>query len=414
MTFRKLLIANRGEIAIRIARAANDLGIRTVAVFSDDDAQSLHVKRADESRALGAKGPAAYLDIGRVVAAAKEAGCDAVHPGYGFLSENAQFADACAKAGLGFVGPSPEVLAVFGDKARARALAERFGVPVMPGTKGATSLDEARAFLARRGKDGAIIVKAIAGGGGRGMRVVTSDAELADAYARCQSEARAAFGNDAVYVEALMPKARHIEVQVAGDGKSATHLFERDCTLQRRHQKIVEIAPAPRLDPDLRRQLCDAAVWLADDVRLTGLATFEFLVDPSPPRHGSAFAFIEANPRLQVEHTITEEVTGVDLVAVQIELARGRSLRELHLRQDDVPAPRGYAIQLRVNLERMEADGTVKPQGGTLARFAPPSGPGVRVDTSGYEGYQTNPSFDPLLAKVIVHAPDFPLALARA
>jgi len=414
MSFRKLLIANRGEIAIRIARAANDLGIRTVAVYSDDDAQSLHVKRADESRALGSKGPAAYLDIARILAAAKETGCDAVHPGYGFLSENADFADACAKAGLTFVGPSLEVLAVFGDKARARALAERFGVPVMPGTKGATSLEEARAFLSKRGKGGAIIVKAIAGGGGRGMRVVTAEAELADAYARCQSEARASFGNDAVYVEALMPKARHIEVQVAGDGKSATHLFERDCTLQRRHQKIVEIAPAPKLDPDLRRQLCDAAVWLADDVRLKGLATFEFLVDPNPPRHGSAFAFIEANPRLQVEHTITEEVTGVDLVAVQIELARGRSLRDLHLRQDDVPTPRGYAIQVRVNLERMEADGTVKPQGGTLARFSPPSGPGVRVDTYGYEGYQTNPAFDPLLAKVIAHAPDFPLALARA
>ncbi len=414
MTFKKLLIANRGEIAIRIARAANDLGIATVAIYSEDDAQSLHVKRADEARALPGSGPAAYLDIEAVVAAARAAKCDALHPGYGFLSENADFARACDKAGITFVGPSPDVLSVFGDKARARALAQRFGVPVMPGTEGPTSLDAAREFLSKRGKGGAIIVKAIAGGGGRGMRVVTGPEQLEEAYARAQSEARASFGNDAVYVEAFMPRARHIEVQVAGDGKTASHLYERDCTLQRRHQKIIEIAPAPNLDPDLRRQLCDAAVWLADDVRLKGLATFEFLVDPKPARHASAFAFIEANPRLQVEHTVTEEVTGIDLVAVQIQLASGRTLRDLDLKQDEIPEPRGTAIQLRINMEKMTADGTVKPAGGTLKRFSPPAGPGVRVDTYGYEGYTTNPGFDPLLAKLIVHAPDYPLAVARA
>jgi acetyl/propionyl-CoA carboxylase alpha subunit len=412
MTFKSLLIANRGEIAVRIARAASELGIRSVAVYSDDDATSAHVKAADGAQALGLSGPAAYLDIARVIAAAKSAHCEAVHPGYGFLSENALFAEACEKVGLQFIGPSPHVLSIFGDKARARALAERFGVPVLKGTAGPATLDETKAFFRETG--GPIIIKAIAGGGGRGMRIVTRADEIDGAYLRCQSEARASFGNDAVYAEVLMAGARHIEVQVAGDGKSASHIWERDCTLQRRHQKIVEIAPAPGLDPALRKQLCDAAVWLADDVNLRGLATFEFLVDPHPARHASRFAFIEANPRLQVEHTVTEEVTGIDLVGVQIELARGRSLRDIGLQQDEVPAPRGFAVQLRINMEKIEADGTIKPSGGTLTRFAPPSGPGVRVDTFGYEGYTTNPAFDPLLAKLIVHGPDYAAAMTRA
>jgi acetyl/propionyl-CoA carboxylase alpha subunit/acetyl-CoA carboxylase carboxyltransferase component len=413
MPFRSILIANRGEIAIRIARAAADLGIRTVAIHSDDDAASLHVRLADEARALGASGPAAYLDIRRVIAAAQAAKCEAIHPGYGFLSENAEFARACAAAGIVFIGPSPDVLAVFGDKARARTLADRYGVPILDGTSGATSLKEARDFLARR-KGGAIMIKALAGGGGRGMRAVTNADQLEEAYTRCKSEALAAFGNDAVYVEAFMPHARHIEVQVAGDGKTASHVWERDCSLQRRHQKIVEIAPAPALDSDLRQQLCDAAVWLAEDVKLAGLATIEFLVDPKPQRHAPHFAFIECNPRLQVEHTVTEAITGVDLVAVQIELARGNSLRDLGLKQENIPKPRGVAIQLRVNMERLAEDGSVRPSGGTLTRFAPPSGPGVRVDTCGYEGYTTNPAFDPLLAKVIVQAPDYTLAIGRA
>ncbi|HEX4294119.1 MAG TPA: carboxyl transferase domain-containing protein [Rhizomicrobium sp.] len=412
MTFKSILIANRGEIAIRVARAAADLGIRTVAVYSEDDAGSLHVKIADESRPLGAAGPAAYLDIARVIAAAQAAQCQSIHPGYGFLSENADFARACAAVGIVFIGPSPEVLSIFGDKARARALADRFGVPILQGTSGATSLEDARAFMAKR--NGPIMVKALAGGGGRGMRAVLSPDQLDEAYARCRSEARASFGNDAVYVEAYMPNARHIEVQVAGDGKIASHIWERDCSLQRRHQKIVEIAPAPSLDPDLRQQLCDAAVWLADDVKLSGLATVEFLVDPKPARHAPAFAFIECNPRLQVEHTVTEEITGIDLVAVQIELARGNSLRDIGLKQENIPKPRGVAMQLRINMEKMAADGSVRPSGGTLTRFVPPSGPGVRVDTFGYEGYVTNPAFDPLLAKLIVQAPDFTLALGRA
>jgi len=412
MSFDSILIANRGEIAVRIARAAGDLGLRSVAIYSDDDATSAHLKAADSAIALGASGPAAYLDIVRVIAAAKASKCQAIHPGYGFLSENAEFAADCEKVGLTFIGPSPKVLSIFGDKARARALAERFGVPVLAGTPGPATLEEVREFFHQT--NGPIVIKAIAGGGGRGMRVVSRDVELDAAYQRCRSEARAGFGNDAVYAEALMADARHIEVQVAGDGRSASHIWERDCTLQRRHQKIVEIAPAPGLDPGLRRQLCDAAVWLADDVSLTGLATFEFLVNPHPARHASAFAFIEANPRLQVEHTVTEEVTGIDLVGVQIELARGRSLRDIGLAQDDVPTPRGTAIQLRINMEKTESDGTIKPSGGTLNAFAPPSGPGVRVDTFGYEGYTTNPAFDPLLAKLIVHGPDHAAAMARA
>ena len=412
MSFKSILIANRGEIAIRIARAAADLGIRSVAIYSDDDAASLHVKLADEAHSLGGSGPATYLDIGRIVAAAQRVHCDAIHPGYGFLSENADFARACAAAGIVFIGPSPEVLSVFGDKARARALAERFGVPILEGTSGATTLDQARAFMAKR--KGPIIVKALAGGGGRGMRVVETESELEEAYRRCQSEARASFGNDAVYVEAFMPRARHVEVQVVGDGKIASHIWERDCSLQRRHQKIVEIAPAPALDPDLRQQLCDAAVWLADDVKLKGLATVEFLVDPKPARHAPAFAFIECNPRLQVEHTVTEEITGIDLVAVQIELARGNSLRDIGLKQENIPKPRGVAVQLRINMEKIAADGSMRPTGGTMTRFVPPSGPGVRVDTFGYEGYTTNPAFDPLLAKLVVQAPDYTLALGRA
>ncbi|MBN9558454.1 MAG: carbamoyl-phosphate synthase large subunit [Alphaproteobacteria bacterium] len=410
MKFRSLLIANRGEIAIRIARAAADLNIHAVAVYSADDADALHVKIADEARALPGSGPAAYLDQNQIIAAAKEAGCDATHPGYGFLSENADFAAACAAAGLTFIGPSPDVLRVFGDKAKARALADRFGVPVLQGTSGPTSLAEARDFLKSHG---AIIIKAIAGGGGRGMRIVTAADQLEEAYNRCRSEARASFGIDEVYVEAFMANARHIEVQVAGDGKSAVHFWERDCTLQRRHQKIVEIAPAPFLDEKLRRQLLDAAVWLADDVKLRGLATFEFLVDPAPKKRSPEFAFIEANPRLQVEHTVTEEVTGTDLVAVQIRLAQGASLEELGLKQNAIARPRGFAMQLRVNVERIAADGTIKPSGGTLTTYSSPAGPGVRVDGCGYEGYRTNPSFDPLLAKLIVHGESFAQSLSR-
>ena len=403
-----LLIANRGEIAIRIARAAAELGIRTVGVHSADDALSLHVRRMDAMLALPASGAAAYLDIGRMIAAARESGCDAVHPGYGFLSENAAFARACAEAGLVFVGPAPDALDLFGDKTAARALAQSCDVPVAAGTSGPASLREARDFLSRHG---AIMLKAVAGGGGRGMRVVTAQADLADAYARCQSEAQTSFGIGHLYAEALIRDARHIEVQILGDGTgAATHFGERECSLQRRHQKIFEIAPSPSLSPDLRGQLVAAAVRMAERVKYRALGTFEFLVGSND------FVFIEANPRLQVEHTVTEEVYGVDLVQAQLRIAGGASLAELRLRQSDIPPPRGHAIQLRVNLETMSADGATMPTGGTISAYEPPSGPGIRVDGFGYAGYRTSVNFDSLLAKLIVHAPsrDYADAIARA
>ncbi|MBE3603949.1 carbamoyl-phosphate synthase large subunit [bacterium] len=403
---RRLLIANRGEIAIRVIRAAAEMEIHTIAVFSEDDARSLHVRKADEARPLRGAGVAPYLDIEQMIAIAKETGADAIHPGYGFLSENANFARRAAETGIVFVGPRPEVLDLFGDKVRARALAERAGVPVLPGTGGPASLVGAREFLASLGAGAAIMIKAVAGGGGRGMRAVYRPDELEEAYARCQSEARAAFGNPEVYVERLIPRARHIEVQVLGDGSgSVSHLWERECTIQRRNQKIVEIAPSPGLHPGLRDRLVAAAIRLAEEVRYDNLGTFEFLIDADDGRADAAFYFIEANPRLQVEHTVTEEVTGVDLVKTQLELAGGRTLADLGLLQADIAKPRGFAIQLRINMESMQPDGSAKPAGGTIAAFEPPSGPGLRVDSFAYAGYSTSPRFDSLLAKLIAHSP---------
>ena len=414
MGLARLLIANRAEIAIRIARAAADLGIQTVGVFAEDDATSLHRRHVDAARALRGSGPRAYLDVEQLLAAARDTGCDGVHPGYGFLSEQAVFARRCAESGLVFVGPRPETLALLGDKAAARALAERCGVPVPRGTRAAVSLDEARAFLAALAPGTAVMVKAVAGGGGRGLRVVRRHEELEEAWARCRSEAQAAFGNDALYVEALLPRVRHVEVQVVGDGTgTVSQLGERDCSLQRRHQKVIEVAPAPGLGDDVRQRLAAAAVRMAAEVRLASVGTFEFLVDADRP---GSFAFIEANPRLQVEHTVTEELTGVDLVAAQLRLAGGCSLAELGLRQEDIRRPRGVALQVRVNLETLAADGSVRPSTGLLAAFDVPTGPGVRVDTAGYAGYRPSPSFDSLLAKVVARSAsdDFPAAVAKA
>lgn len=417
MSITTLLVANRGEVAIRVIRAAAELGIRTVAVYSDDDAASLHVRKADEARRIEGRGAAAYLDAARIVRVALDAGCDAIHPGYGFLSENAAFARQCADAGITFVGPQPGVLDLFGDKARARALAAELGVPVLPGTSGPTSLDEARAFMASLGEGAAVMVKAVAGGGGRGMRPVARVEDLEQAFTRCQSEARSAFGNDSVYVERLIPVARHIEVQVVGDGSGhVSHLWERECTIQRRNQKLVEVAPSPGLTDDLRERLTGYAVRMAEAVRFKNLGTFEFLVDGSSPYGAHAIAFIEANPRLQVEHTVTEEVTGIDLVTTQLRIAAGATLASLDLQQAEVPRPRGYAIQARVNMETIAQDGSPRPSGGTLTAFEPPTGPGLRTDTFGYAGYTTSASFDSLLAKLVVHSAggDFPSAVAKA
>ena len=420
MPFRKLLIANRGEIAIRIARAAGESGLASVAIHPTDDALSLHVRAADESCEIPGRGAQAYLDIEAVMAAARATACDALHPGYGFLSENALLARRCAEEGIVFVGPSPEALDLFGDKIEAKRLARRCGVPVIEGTSGPTTLDEARVFFASLGVGGAAMIKAIAGGGGRGMRIVEDASKLEEAYARCQSEAKAAFGNDQVYVERLIRKARHIEVQIIGDRFGAiSHLWERECTIQRRNQKLIEVAPSPSLSDGLRSRIIDAARELAAAAHYDSLGTFEFLVDGEATERDPAFAFIEANPRLQVEHTVTEEVLGVDLVKSQIAVASGATLASLGLTQAAVPVPRGYAVQLRINMEVMDAKGLTKPTGGTLEVFDPPSGPGVRVDTFGYAGYKTSAAYDSLLAKVIVHSsaanwPDVVQKAARA
>ncbi|MBR0905606.1 carboxyl transferase domain-containing protein [Bradyrhizobium liaoningense] len=403
MSFKKLLIANRGEIAIRIARAAADAGMATVAIHPADDALSLHVRVADEAVEIPGRGARAYLDIDAVVRAAKSAGCDAVHPGYGFLSENAAFAKACADAGIAFVGPKPAALELFGDKVAARQLAKRCGVPIIAGTSGPSSLEEITAFFTSLGSNAAILIKAMAGGGGRGMRVVEKASDLAEAHARCQSEAKAAFGFDGVYAERLIRQARHIEVQIIGDRFGAiSHLWERECTIQRRHQKLVEVAPSPSLSDPLRGRIIEAAEQLAAAASYDNLGTFEFLVDGTAE---DSFAFIEANPRLQVEHTVTEEVLGLDLVRAQLAVAAGASLAALGLAQASIPKPRGHAMQLRVNMETLDETGATHPTGGVLAVFEPPSGPGVRVDSFGYAGYKTSAAFDSLLAKVIVHTP---------
>ena len=414
MTFSALLIANRGEIAIRIARAAADLGVRTVAVHSEDDAASLHTHVADEAFALTGLGAAAYLDEEAIVEAAKRSGCDAIHPGYGFLAERASFARRCATAGIVFVGPKPQHLELFGDKGQARAAAVAANVPVVQGTDRAVSLEQAQAFFASL-NGGAMIIKAIAGGGGRGTRVVSAADDIESAYARCQSEAKAAFGVADVYVEQFLARARHVEVQILGDAEgNVAHLGERECSVQRRHQKVVEIAPAPALGGDVRGAIIDAAVRFAENESYENLGTFEFLVDASGEGE-QPFVFIETNARLQVEHTVTEEVTGVDIVQAQIRLAAGATLAELGLDDPAVAAPRGYAIQARVNMETIGEDGAVYPASGTLDIYEAPNGPGVRTDGFGYAGYRTSTAFDSLLAKVIAHSPakNFSAAISR-
>lgn len=414
MKNQKILVANRGEIAVRILRAAAELNIPTVAVYSEDDAASLHCRLADERAALPKKGVAAYLSIEQIIAAAKKFNCSAVHPGYGFLAENEQFARQCASEGLIFIGPSADMLALFGDKSRARDLAENCGIPILSGTIGPTSLAQAKDFYTSLGDNAAIMIKATAGGGGRGMRPVFCMEDIEPTYQLCQSEALAAFGNAALYVERLIPRARHIEVQVIGDGagegfSNVSHLWERECTLQRRNQKIMEIAPSPSIDQALRDRLTDTAVHLIKAADYKGLATVEFLVDAdpemnpkmNPKMNPDAFYFLEVNPRLQVEHTVTEEVTGIDLVKTQIQIAFGQSLSDLGLMQKQITAPTGYAVQLRINMEEIDNNGDICPASGTLTAFSPPLGPGIRVDTFGYPGYVTSPSFDSLLAKLI-------------
>ncbi|MBF7730163.1 carboxyl transferase domain-containing protein [Pseudomonas sp. N040] len=407
--FSAVLIANRGEIAIRIARACADLGCRTVAVFAEDDSASLHTRKADVAVPLRGRGVAAYLDMDQLIALALEQQCEAIHPGYGFLAESAEFARRCAASGLCFIGPSPEVLQLFGDKAAARALAERCAVPLVRGINQAVTLEQAWAFMQSLGSGAAVMLKALAGGGGRGMRAVHGLDELEAAYARCQSEALGAFGNGALYIEQLVSRARHIEVQIIGDREGQlSHLWERDCSLQRRNQKLVEIAPSPDLPADTRNAIITAALQLAGATRYQGIGTFEFLLDLDQP---GQFYFMEANPRIQVEHTVTEMVTAVDLLHTQLQLSAGRTLAELDLQQP--PALHGCAIQLRINLESQHADSSIRPAAGMLTAYEPPSGPGLRVDGYGYTGYPVSPSYDSLLAKLIAHGNSYPAALQR-
>ena len=418
---KKILIANRAEVAVRISRAVRDLGLACTVVYSADDAGSPHVEVGDAAVALPASGPAAYLDIAGLIDAAGKTGCDAVHPGYGFLSERADFAEACERAGLVFIGPTPEQLRLLGDKSAARSLAARCGVPLLPGSTGAVTLEDAMTFMASHG-GAPVMLKALHGGGGRGMRAVQAPDELEQAYARCVSEARSAFGLGEVYIERLMPNARHIEVQVVGDGHRVVAFGERDCSLQRRFQKLAEIAPSPRLAPALRQRLIDAASTMARQVGYRSLGTFEFLIDGAgdSARDGSGggdgdrtdeivaresalpFVFMEANPRLQVEHTVTEEVTGVDLVQLQIRIAAGSRLDALGFDADRTVPVRGFALQWRLSAESTNERGETRPASGTITRFDLPSGPGVRVDTCGRVGHAPSPQHDGLLAKLIV------------
>ena len=408
----KILVANRGEIAIRVMRAAAELSLETVAVAPADDAGSLHTGKATESVTLEGVGAAAYLDMEQLVAVAKQTGCDAVHPGYGFLSENADFAVQCEAAGLIYVGPSVESLRLFGDKANARAAAVEAGVPIIRGIDHAVSLQEAQEFFASLGADGAMMIKAVGGGGGRGSRAVTQVEELASSFERCEAEAMSAFGNGALYVEEYIPRARHIEVQILGDSTgTVVHLHERECSVQRRFQKLIEIAPAPHLDDATREAILSASVRFAEHVGYQNAGTFEYLVDCRDGK--DSFAFIETNARLQVEHTVSEEVTGVDIVKAQLRLAQGETLADLGLASGS--SCRGYAIQARVCMETVLADGTVRPSAGILSAYEPPSGLGIRTDGFGYAGYGTSLNFDSLLAKVIGYSPtaDFNDAVVR-
>lgn len=399
----KLLVANRGEIAVRIIRAARDLGIATVAVHSAADADALHVQLADEAVNIGP--PAAkksYLNVAAILAAAEATGADAIHPGYGFLAENAEFADAVAAAGLIFVGPSGEAIRLMGDKVSARSAAHAAGVPVVPGSAGRVAgIEEARHILIDTGFP--VMIKAAAGGGGRGIRIANDLVEFEQAFPQAEAEALAAFGDGGLYMEKVIARARHIEVQVLGDGTEAIHLYDRECSLQRRRQKVWEEAPSAALSDSLRERLCASAVALARAVGYSGAGTVEYLYDDAADR----FYFIEMNTRIQVEHPVTEMITGVDLVAEGLRIAGGEALR---LRQRDI-APRGHAIEVRINAEDPARD--FAPFPGTVGDLRLPGGPGVRFDSMLYPGYQVPPFYDSLLAKLIVHAETREAAITR-
>ena len=398
---KKVLIANRGEIAIRIARTCSDLGIKTVGIYSEDDANCLHLSKVDEAYPIQGKGAQAYLDIKQIISIAKESKADFIHPGYGFLSENSALAASAKRAKIKFIGPSEKTLKIFGDKTIAKELALSLDIPTISGTHQKTSLKQAQNFMKSLNKNSSILIKAISGGGGRGMRVVSKLEELKESYDRASSEAKAAFDSPDLYLEEYLENYRHIEFQIIGDGTGAvSHLHERECSIQRRHQKLIEIAPSPSLGPELKNKMIDASMALAKKLKYEGLATIEFLVNVEK----NDFRFIECNPRLQVEHTVTESVLFIDLVKAQIQIASGKTLKQIKLEQKNIPDPKGYAVQSRVNMETIDSKGNANSSGGIFTKFDLPSGPGVRVDSYGYVGYETSPLFDSLIAKIITYS----------
>ena len=400
--FKKVLIANRGEIALRVIRACRELGIQTVAVYSEADRDSLHVRFADDDVCIGpAAGRDSYLKIPRIIAAAEITGADAIHPGYGFLAENAEFSETCSASGITFIGPTAHQIRVMGDKASARKAMAECGVPIVPGTPGPVEdVDEALAFAESIGFP--VIIKASAGGGGKGMRVAKDADDFARSFNLARSEALSAFGNGDVYVEKYLLSPRHVEFQILGDTHgNCVHLGERDCSVQRRHQKLIEEAPSPAMTPDLRLRMGNDAVRGAKAIDYVGAGTIEMLLDTD-----GSYYFMEMNTRIQVEHPVTEMLTGVDLVQEQIRVAAG-----LPLRVTVMPELRGHVIECRVNAE--DPMRNFQPSPGRINTFHPPGGPGVRIDSHVYAGYTVSPYYDSLLAKLIVQAPTRAEAVKR-
>ncbi len=403
MPIGKLLIANRGEIALRILRSCRELGIATVAVYSTVDRNALHVQLADEAVCVGeAPSSRSYLNVPNILAAATSRGADAIHPGYGFLAENADFAEKCLDHGLTFVGPSPASILAMGDKSTAKITMQRVGVPTIPGSEGLLE-DPAEAAALAAAMGYPVMIKATAGGGGRGMRLVPEAEELEALFRAAQGEAEAAFGNPGLYMEKFIDRPRHVEVQVLADRHgNVVHLGERDCSIQRRHQKLLEEAPSPGLDPELRRRMGEAAVAAARSIGYEGAGTVEFLVD-----RGGGFYFMEMNTRIQVEHPVTEMVTGIDLIAEQLRIAGGEPIS---VRQDQIHIS-GHAIECRINAE--DPRHNFRPAPGRITGWLPPGGPGVRIDSHVYTGYEIPPFYDSLIGKLIVWGVDREHALRR-